>query len=103
MALRLALLAHHYRSDWSWTPADLAAAETRLRRWRQAISMASTGPSADNDVAEVRRHVADDLNAPAALTVVDRWCERARSRGGSVEGSPALVAATVDALLGVAL
>ncbi|HJY25507.1 MAG TPA: cysteine--1-D-myo-inosityl 2-amino-2-deoxy-alpha-D-glucopyranoside ligase [Actinomycetes bacterium] len=103
MALRLALLAHHYRSDWSWTPADLAAAETRLSRWRQAISMSSTGPSADNVVAEVRRHLADDLNAPAALTVVDRWCERAVSRGGSAEGSPALVAATVDALLGVAL
>ncbi len=36
MAVRLALLAHHYRSDWSWTDDDLPAAEKRLDRWRDA-------------------------------------------------------------------
>ena len=36
MAIRLALLAHHYRGDWEWTAADLAAAEARLARWRDA-------------------------------------------------------------------
>ena len=24
MAIRLALLAHHYRADWEWTDADLS-------------------------------------------------------------------------------
>ncbi len=30
MAIRLALLAHHYRSDWEWTEDDLTRAEQRL-------------------------------------------------------------------------
>jgi L-cysteine:1D-myo-inositol 2-amino-2-deoxy-alpha-D-glucopyranoside ligase len=102
MALRLALLAHHYRSDWDWTPPVLMAAERRLARWRDAVS-SDSGPAADELVADVRRFLADDLNAPAALTAVDRWCERARLHGGSTSASPALVAATVDALLGISL
>ena len=34
MAIRLALLAHHYRDDWEYTDADLTAAVERLRVWR---------------------------------------------------------------------
>jgi cysteinyl-tRNA synthetase len=37
MAIRLAILAHHYHSDWDWTAAGLAAAEQRLARWRAAV------------------------------------------------------------------
>jgi L-cysteine:1D-myo-inositol 2-amino-2-deoxy-alpha-D-glucopyranoside ligase len=37
MAIRLAILAHHYRGDWDWTAAGLAAAEQRLARWRAAV------------------------------------------------------------------
>ena len=40
MAIRLALLAHHYRSDWEWTDADLAAAQERLAAWRAAVATA---------------------------------------------------------------
>ncbi len=36
-AVRLALLAHHYRSDWEWTPNDLQAAERRAQLWRSAL------------------------------------------------------------------
>jgi L-cysteine:1D-myo-inositol 2-amino-2-deoxy-alpha-D-glucopyranoside ligase len=38
MAIRLAILAHHYRGDWDWTAAGLAAAEQRLARWRVAVN-----------------------------------------------------------------
>ncbi len=44
MAIRLALLAHHYRSDWEWTDAVLAEAESRLARWRAAILPAPSSP-----------------------------------------------------------
>jgi L-cysteine:1D-myo-inositol 2-amino-2-deoxy-alpha-D-glucopyranoside ligase len=40
MAIRLALLAHHYRSNWEWTDAVLATAHHRLSRWRAAVSTA---------------------------------------------------------------
>ena len=98
MALRLALLAHHYRTDWEWTDADLSAAEERLARWRTAV------PSASRDRAEelvhaVRAALADDVDAPGALAAVDAW-----AAGEPGDGSGAdLVRALLDARLGVTL
>jgi L-cysteine:1D-myo-inositol 2-amino-2-deoxy-alpha-D-glucopyranoside ligase len=100
MAIRLALLAHRYRSNWEWTDADLTSAETRLARWRQAASLPSA-PAADPVLAGVRRHLADDLDAPGALLVVDQWAEEALLGDGPDAAAPDLVARTVDALLGV--
>ena len=37
-AIRLAVLAGHYRADRQWTPALLETATRRLERWRQAVS-----------------------------------------------------------------
>lgn len=101
-AIRLALLAHHYRADWEWTDQVLADAVERLARWRAAVSRPD-GISADALVEEVREALADDLDAPAALAAVDRWAERQSAGGGTDEGAPGLVSRTVDALLGVAL
>ncbi|GAA4200968.1 cysteine--1-D-myo-inosityl 2-amino-2-deoxy-alpha-D-glucopyranoside ligase [Streptosporangium oxazolinicum] len=102
MAIRLALLAHHYRSDWEWTSGQLASAEVRLARWRSAAGL-QTGPDAGVVLERVRARMADDLDAPGALAVVDDWAERALSEGGSDPDAPVLVRETVDALLGVAL
>ena len=106
MAIRLALLAHRYRSDWAWTDADLTSAEQRLARWRDAVSRPA-GPSAEAVLDGVRQHLADDLDAPGALLVVDRWVDDALAHSGSAEGldsgAPDLVARTVDALLGIHL
>ncbi|MGX9891569.1 cysteine--1-D-myo-inosityl 2-amino-2-deoxy-alpha-D-glucopyranoside ligase [Streptomyces sp. NPDC002276] len=101
-AIRLALLAHHYRSDWEWTDGVLADAVARLGRWRAAVSRPD-GPSALKLVEEMREALANDLDAPAALAAVDRWAAVQRDRGGSDEGAPGVVSRAVDALLGVAL
>jgi L-cysteine:1D-myo-inositol 2-amino-2-deoxy-alpha-D-glucopyranoside ligase len=113
MAIRLALLAHHYRSDWEWTDEVLAQAQDRLDRWRAAVaaSVPPTGPTGEDVLATVRGRLADDLDAPGALDAIDVWAGEAlasaRSRGiGGSGGDPAdaeLVRATADALLGVAL
>lgn len=102
MAIRLALLAHSYRGDWEWTPADLPDAQRRLDRWRRAVAV-DAGPDAAPVLDGVRRHLADDLKAPAALAVIDRWADEALARGGREPSAPALVQAVTDALLGVAL
>jgi L-cysteine:1D-myo-inositol 2-amino-2-deoxy-alpha-D-glucopyranoside ligase len=102
MAVRLALLAGHYRQDREWFPATLAEAETRLARWRQAVALAS-GPAAEPVLDRVRERLADDLDTPAALAAVDRWAEEALARGGPSASAPGLVRDLVDALLGVAL
>jgi L-cysteine:1D-myo-inositol 2-amino-2-deoxy-alpha-D-glucopyranoside ligase len=44
MAIRLAILAHHYREDWDWTAAGLAMAEQRLAHWRAAVDRLPAAP-----------------------------------------------------------
>jgi L-cysteine:1D-myo-inositol 2-amino-2-deoxy-alpha-D-glucopyranoside ligase len=96
-ALRLALLAHHYRSDWEWTASDLPNAQERLTRWRTALNR-PTHPPAEPLVARIRAELASDLNAPAALLAVDEWCA---STGTANSAQP--VRDAIDALLGVNL
>ncbi|MEU9842752.1 cysteine--1-D-myo-inosityl 2-amino-2-deoxy-alpha-D-glucopyranoside ligase [Actinomadura sp. NPDC048032] len=98
MAIRAALLAHHYRSDWEWTADALDEAAARLGRWRAAAARPS-GPPAAPLAAAVREGLADDLDTPAALAAVDAWA----SADGDDEAAPAQAAAVVDALLGIAL
>jgi L-cysteine:1D-myo-inositol 2-amino-2-deoxy-alpha-D-glucopyranoside ligase len=102
-AIRLALLAHHYREDWEWTGADLSAAEHRAARWRSA-TRASAGPSALPLLAGVRARLADDLDAPGALRLVDEWVASAAAGGpGGDTEAPGLVGHLLDTLLGVDL
>ena len=101
-ALRLALLAGHYRSDRDWLDSRLAEAEQRLGRWRRAVSLPA-GPAAEPVLDRVRDRLADDLDTPACLTAVDRWADEALARGGPSAAAPALVRDLADALLGVAL
>jgi L-cysteine:1D-myo-inositol 2-amino-2-deoxy-alpha-D-glucopyranoside ligase len=130
MAIRLAVLAHRYRDDWDWTDEGLAAASARLGRWRDAVrtprasagDRATAAISAGSEVlAAMRDRMADDLDAPGALAVVDAWADEALAGGhsaGDVDVRPVadaspeadsglsganLVSDAVDALLGVAL
>ncbi|WP_026365566.1 cysteine--1-D-myo-inosityl 2-amino-2-deoxy-alpha-D-glucopyranoside ligase [Promicromonospora sukumoe] len=106
MAIRLALLAHHYRTEWEWDETSLPAGEARLVRWRDAVS-GNGGPAATETLAAVRAALADDLDAPAALAAVDAWAERSldptRDTTADEEGAPGIIARTVNALLGVRL
>jgi L-cysteine:1D-myo-inositol 2-amino-2-deoxy-alpha-D-glucopyranoside ligase len=130
-AIRLALLAHHYSDDWDWTDAGLAAARQRLAAWRSAVlaaagaresgrdlvrgvsEAASSASSASSSpaalvLAGVRERMADDLDAPGALAVVDQWAasvlaDPSGPRAGWPAGQGHLVRDTVDALLGVEL
>lgn len=101
-AIRLAVLAHHYREDWDWTDEGLAEARQRLDRWRDCLTRPA-GPSSVGTVAQMREVIADDLRTPAAIAAVDDYCARARMRGGADPEGPARLRAAVDALLGVQL
>ena len=118
MAIRMALLAHHYRSDWEWTEAMLGDADARLVRWRAALAhteaAASAGPgdapsaAATETLAGVRARMRDDLDAPGALGIIDRWADRlladapTRITPADVAGAR-LIRDTADALLGIRL
>jgi L-cysteine:1D-myo-inositol 2-amino-2-deoxy-alpha-D-glucopyranoside ligase len=102
MAIRLALLANRYRSDWSWTEELLTAAQRRLGLWREAARQ-EAGLPAGEVVAHVRAALNDDLDAPTALAAVDAWAAGSLAVDSDDADAPAEVARTVDALLGVRL
>ncbi|MFW0794730.1 cysteine--1-D-myo-inosityl 2-amino-2-deoxy-alpha-D-glucopyranoside ligase [Gordonia sp. CPCC 205515] len=101
-AIRLALLADHYRGDRMWTDAVLETAQARLARWRAAAA-ATAAPDADPVIARVRQHLADDLDSPKALAAIDGWCADVEAGIGQDAGAPAAIVQAVDALLGVGL
>ncbi|QYC42858.1 L-cysteine:1D-myo-inositol 2-amino-2-deoxy-alpha-D-glucopyranoside ligase [Nonomuraea coxensis DSM 45129] len=102
MAVRLVLLAHHYRADWEYVPELMAEAERRLATWRSAVARDS-GPPAGDLLTRVRERLADDLDTPGALAAIDAWAADALAPGGADPAAPALVNDLADALLGVAL
>jgi L-cysteine:1D-myo-inositol 2-amino-2-deoxy-alpha-D-glucopyranoside ligase len=152
MAIRMSLLAHHYRSDWEWTDAVLGDGQARLTRWRAALARAEAarpeavhpysaadsapGPIAEgefgggegefggreaefgapgsgpaneavNVLAGVRARLRDDLDAPGALSIVDRWADSLLAKAPRITPEDVLgarlVKETVDARLGVTL
>ncbi len=98
MAIRLALLGHHYRTEWSWTDDDLRTGTQRLGTWREAVRRPA-GPSGADLVEALRAALTNDLDTLSALQAVDAWA----ASDGDDPDAPALVRDAVDALLGVEL
>ncbi|MGO4257048.1 cysteine--1-D-myo-inosityl 2-amino-2-deoxy-alpha-D-glucopyranoside ligase [Marmoricola sp. RAF53] len=101
-AIRLALLGHHYRSDWEWTAADLERAEALLPRLRTAVKAPAGAPSGPV-VAEVLAALAADLDAPRALRAIHAWAEATLDGVGAEAGAGTQIALVADAALGLRL
>jgi L-cysteine:1D-myo-inositol 2-amino-2-deoxy-alpha-D-glucopyranoside ligase len=78
VAIRTALLAHHYQTDWEWTAEDMPTAALRLEAWRKATPSEQPGGAGGEDPAleAVRRALDDDLDTPAALAALDDLADR---------------------------
>ena len=83
-AVRLAILGHHYRSDWDWHDGLMPEATSRLQAWRRA------GPG-EGGLAEVRAALDDDLDTPSAIGAIDA----AVVRGDGVEAAAKLLGVTL--------
>ena len=79
-AIRLAILAHHYRTPWDWEDGLMPAAAARLERWRGA-------GEGEGALEQVRAALDDDLDTPAALAAIDA----AVSAGQGVSRAAALL------------
>ena len=66
-AIRLALMANHYRTEWEWNSASMSSAQQRLALW----SGANSGDG-NAGLEDVRSALDDDLNTPAAINEIDR-------------------------------
>ncbi|MBP1325370.1 L-cysteine:1D-myo-inositol 2-amino-2-deoxy-alpha-D-glucopyranoside ligase [Leucobacter exalbidus] len=96
-AIRLGLLAHHYRSEWEWNDADLDTATRRLDAWKAGLARHSDDAvSSATVVQQLRAALANDLDTPVMLATLDAALDRGVD-------DPALIDAAVQALLGVEL
>lgn len=96
-AIRLGILAHHYRSEWEWFDEDLQTAHRRLHAWREGIARVSDDPLDAHEVlAQLRQALANDLDTPVMLATLDAALDRGVDQ-------PGLIADAVEALLGVTL
>ena len=99
MAIRLALLGHHYRSDHMWVERDLTTAETLLEDLRVALSRTEVAPT-DSTIEIIADSLANDLDTPSAIKALKDWL--AHTNSGLTGGSPGELSRAVDTLLGIA-
>jgi L-cysteine:1D-myo-inositol 2-amino-2-deoxy-alpha-D-glucopyranoside ligase len=99
-AVRLSLLAHHYRSAWEFEADELKVAAERLEAWRRAagghaasgrgaVGGRSAGEQAGPAPDPVDGALANDLDTPAALAAVDELA--ARHEGEAVARAAAIL------------
>ena len=69
VVLRVAILAHHYRTSWPYETRLLEDASARLADWRAAAAGRGTG---EQPLEAVRAALDDDLDTPRALGALDR-------------------------------
>ncbi|MEP6815298.1 MAG: cysteine--1-D-myo-inosityl 2-amino-2-deoxy-alpha-D-glucopyranoside ligase [Marmoricola sp.] len=101
MAIRLALLRHHYRSDWEWTGDDLTVAQRVLQDLRTAVAQTSGAPTGPV-VADVLAALAQDLDAPAAVECLSIWAKHTVT-DASEPAAGDVVRDLADAALGLLL
>jgi L-cysteine:1D-myo-inositol 2-amino-2-deoxy-alpha-D-glucopyranoside ligase len=63
-AIRLAVVAHHYRTPWEWDETIMPTAAQRLEAWIAA-------GEGDAALDEVRERLDDDLDTPGAVAAID--------------------------------
>lgn len=99
MAIRFALLSHHYRSDHMWTDTDLVNAEESMEQLRIALSRMEVAPT-DATINEIIAALSNDLDTPRAIKALRNWL--ADTNAGKIGGSPGELSRAIDTLLGIA-
>ena len=98
--IRLGLFAGHYRVDRSWSDDLLERAHARYDLWCRAVAR-GVGADAAPAIAELRERLADDLDTPGALAVIDTWASATLDGDDSDPSAGAAIATALDALLGI--
>lgn len=81
-AIRLGILAHHYRDSWSWNDDIMPIAARRLETWISATTAEGALDSA-TALAEVRSRLDDDLDTPGAVAAIDAAAGRGEGVGSA--------------------
>lgn len=90
-AIRLAVFDGHYREDRDFSDEVLRTASGRLAGWRSTLAQPADEGRVNENVNKLRKALANDLDTPGALAVID-------AAEGDFEGR---LSAAIDGLLGV--
>ncbi|MBI4568478.1 MAG: cysteine--tRNA ligase [Planctomycetes bacterium] len=97
-ALRLSLLATHYRQNMNFTLAGLEESRARVASWQRVVDNLESAPAgpatprvaaaAERSLAAFAQALADDLNISAALAAVDDFRRETNSAGPTRSDAP---------------
>jgi len=65
-SIRIAIIEHHYRTEWEWDETLMPRSSARLMQW-----VASVGGSQSDLLDSVRACLDNDLDTPGALALID--------------------------------
>ena len=100
MAIRIALMSHHYREDHMWVSAELTEAKIFLDALQVALSRMEVAPT-DEVIEEIVSALSHDIDTPRALKALKSWI--VDTNQGAVGGKPGELSRAMDALLGIAI
>jgi L-cysteine:1D-myo-inositol 2-amino-2-deoxy-alpha-D-glucopyranoside ligase len=100
MAIRIALMSHHYRQDHMWQATDLAVAEDFLRDLQIALSRMEVAPT-DPVIDEIIAALSQDIDTPRAIKALKVWIHETNQ--GAVGGKAGELSRAIDALIGIAI
>ncbi len=89
MAIRLAVVKHHYRHGWEWHDDLMSEAAERLERWRGGAAAGGDGSAV---LDTVRAHLDEDLDTPGAVEAIDV----AAAAGADVTDAALLLGVVLD-------
>jgi L-cysteine:1D-myo-inositol 2-amino-2-deoxy-alpha-D-glucopyranoside ligase len=90
-SIRIAIIEHHYRTEWEWDETLMPRSSTRLTNWA-----ASVGGTQSDLLNSVRACLDDDLDTPGALSLIDA----AAAAGVDVSASAALLGVELRTAIG---
>ena len=100
MAIRWALMEHHFAKDRSWSQSVLEDAQIWIERLRRALSMMETAPT-DTVIASIITAQSENLDTPQSLRLIKDWV--VTSENGASGGTPGELSRAIDTLLGISL
>ena len=100
MAIRWALMKSHYRTDRMWTDDLLVEAEAEIVGLRTILRSEKVAATSDL-IQQIVRSLADDLDTPAVIEVINTWVAQSQSEGDGGKAKELEIA--LNSLLGIKL
>lgn len=100
MAIRWALMKHHYTRDCMWTEQMLIDAESELSALRKAL-LGEKIPQSSQLVASIITSLSNDLDTPTVINQINDWVSGAVNDSNSEQ--PDILIGCLDSLLGLKL